>query len=98
MGELLAYLKERYSKSGSKNAMKDNIAKQRVKNSIISTCEKYLHNAGERLTFEVSERDLPYALSVIDEDPLRSRYNIIQTGATLLCASLKEIDAKDIFQ
>ena len=98
MGELLDYFRDKYSKAGNKSAMQDSIAKQRIKNSISSVCEKYLHNAGDHFTFEVSDKDLPYALAVIDEEPLRSRYDIIQTGANLLCASLKEIKVEDIFQ
>ena len=98
MGELLNYLKDKYTRSGNRSEMQDSISKQRIKNSIVSACETYLHNAGESFTFEVSEKDIPYALAVIDEEPLRSRYNIIQTGASLLCASLKEIDVEDIFQ
>lgn len=98
MGELFDYFKEKYSKAGSRSAMQDSIAKQRIKNNIVSVCERYLTEAGAQFTFEVNESDLPYALAVIDEEPLRSRYNIIQTGATLLCASLKEIDIEDIFQ
>lgn len=98
MGELLDYFKEKYSKAGSRSAMQDSIAKQRIKNSIVTVCEKYLTEAGAQFTFEVSDKDLPYALAVIDEEPLRSRYNIIQTGANLLCASLKEITIEDIFQ
>lgn len=98
MGELFNYFKDRYLKANGKSAMQDSIAKQRVKNNIVSVCEKYLKNAGEQFTFEITDNDLPYALAVIDEEPLRSRYNIIQTDANLLCASLKEINAEDIFQ
>ena len=97
MGELADYFREKYSKSGSRAAMQDSIAKQRVKNNIVAVCEKYLKKAGDQFTFEVNDRDLPYALAVIDEEPLHSRYDIIQVGASLLCASLKEIDIKDIF-
>lgn len=98
MGELKDYFKDKYSRSGNKSVMQDSMAKQRIKNSIVSVCEKYLHEAGAQFTFEVTDRDLPYALAVIDEEPLRSRYNIIQTGSNLLCASLKEIDVEDIFE
>lgn len=98
MGELLDYFKDKYSKSSSKTAIQDSMAKQRMKNNIVSVCEQYLVSAGDQLTFEVSDKDLPYALAVISDDPLRSRYNIIQVGANLLCASLKEITAEDIFQ
>lgn len=97
MDELLSYLKDKYFSSAGKLEMQESIAKQRVKNSIIAVCEKYLVNAGEEFTFEVSDRDLEYALAVIDEEPLHSRYNIIQVGANLLCVSLKEIDVEDIF-
>lgn len=98
MGELWDYLKDKYSKSGGRTVMQDSMSKQRVKNSIVSVCETYLKEAGAQFTFEVSDKDLPFALAVLDEEPLHSRYNIIQVGSNLLCASLKEIDVEDIFE
>ena len=97
MGELLDYFKDRYSKADSRSAMQDSIIKQKVKNSINSLCEKYLQKAGQEFTFEVGDKDLPYALAVIDEEPLKSRYTIVQVGQNLLMASLGDIDAEDIF-
>lgn len=95
MNELLTYLKDRYLNS-NKSEMQDSISKQRVKNNIIDVCEKYLVNIGDEFTFEVLDKDLGYALAVIDEEPLRSRYSIIQVGENLLCASLKEIDMGEL--
>jgi hypothetical protein len=54
--------------------------------------------AGETLDIEVSDADLPYALEVIDDEPLRSRYKITQTGVNMLQASLKDIELADIFE
>lgn len=98
MGELLSYFRDKYSRSGNRTAIQDSMSKQRVKNSIVSVCEKYLSSAGDALTIEISERDLPFALEVIGDEPLRSRYDIVQVDATLLQCSLKKIDAEDIFE
>ena len=90
MGELLEILKEKYSKSTNETT-KELMNKQRVKNSILSVCD-ILDDSDDTLTFEVSKQDLPYAVSVVVEEPLKSKYNINQISETLFVAQLKEID------
>lgn len=92
MGELLAYLKERYSKAGERSEVQESMHRQRVKNSIISICEKYLKEAGDEFTFEVLGQDLTYAVIVIAEEPLSTRYDFVQVDANIFKARLKSFD------
>lgn len=89
MGEILEYLKERYTKPKTNQAL---LAKQRVKNSILSVCDTNLVDADDVLTFEVLGTDLQYAVSVIVEEPLKSKYEINQISETLFTAKLREVD------
>ena len=91
MSELLDYLKERYSKNNDKDATLESMNRQKVKNAISSLCKEYLTQAGEVFQFEVLKKDLPYAIVVIDEEPLKSMYDIVQVDETLFNATLKEI-------
>ena len=90
MGELTDYFLERFKKSDSET--KDKMNKQKVKNAISSICEQYLLDADDVLEFEVSNKDLPYAVEVIYEEPIRSKYVINQISATMFSAVLKEIE------
>lgn len=65
--------------------------RQMVKNTIVSMCEEHLLELGEVLTFEVSDNDLPYAIEVINDEPLKSTYIIQQTDTNLFTATLQEI-------
>lgn len=89
--ELFDYLKERYSKGSDKDATLEQMNRQRVKNTISDLCKKYLTNAGQLFKFEVSQKDLPYVIVAIEEEPLRSMYDIMQVSETLFTASLKEL-------
>lgn len=89
--ELFDYLKERYSKGSDKDATLEQMNRQRVKNTISDLCKKYLTNAGQIFKFEVSQKDLPYVIVAIEEEPLRSMYDIMQVSETLFTASLKEL-------
>lgn len=91
MGELLDYFKEKYS-SSDKNKSKALMEKQRVRTAIEGICEKYLKDADDTLTFEVSSKDLPYAVMVISEDPLISKYEIYQISESMFSAYLKTLD------
>lgn len=91
MGELTEYIKERYfgnNKSESKELMK----KQKVKNAILMVCDKYIEDTEEVLTFEVKPSDLPYVSEVLLEEPLKSKYQIMQTSDTLFVAKLRELE------
>lgn len=92
MGELLDYLKERYSKAGERTEVQESMHRQRVKNSIISICETHLKDAGDEFTFEVLGQDLTYAIIVIAEEPLSTRYEFVQLDANLFKARLKSFD------
>lgn len=89
--ELFDYFKERYSKNNDKDATLDQMNHQRVKNTISKLCKEYLTQAGQVFKFEVSLKDLPYAIVAIEEEPLKSMYDIVQISETLFVANLKEI-------
>lgn len=90
MGELLDHLKSRYGKSVSVSEVQ--MAKTAVKNAIMDMCDTHLSEVGDLLTFEVLPKDLSYAISVFDEEPLRSKYEINQVSKCLFEASLKELE------
>lgn len=90
--ELFDYLKDKYFKSNDRTATVEMQRRQCVKNDISSLCEKYLNGAGQVLKFEVSVSDLPHVIAVIDEEPLKSMYNIVQVSQTLFEVSLKELE------
>ena len=89
--ELLEYVKTRYSKDAEKRETLDQMNRQRVKNVVSSICEKYLTESGQVLSFEVLPKDLPFVIMVIDEEPLKSMYNIVQVSESLFNASLREL-------
>ena len=89
--ELFDYFKERYSKNNDKDATLYQKNRQRVKNTISKLCKEYLTQAGQVFKFEVSLKDLPYAIVAIEEEPLKSMYDIVQISETLFVANLKEI-------
>lgn len=91
MGELLDCFKERFTKD-NRSETKDMMNKQRVKNAITDLCAGYLSEAGDEFIFEVSPKDLPYAVVVINEEPLKSKYVIMQISDSLFSAKLQEID------
>lgn len=91
MSELFDYLKENYTKGAEKSKTAEQMKRQKIKNTISSLCNEYLTEAGQVFKFEVSERELPYVIIVIDEEPLKSMYDIIQVSETLFEASLKEL-------
>lgn len=91
MGELSEYIKERYFKKGSSES-RDLMQRQKVKNAIQAICDRHIIGPDELFEFEVSPKDLPYATEVIVEEPLRSKYDIVQTSETLFMAKLKVLD------
>lgn len=90
--ELFDYLKHHYSKGDEKRETLEQMNRQRVKNVISSLCERYLTESGQVFCFEVASKDLSAAIIVVDEEPLKSMYNITQVSETLFQASLKELD------
>lgn len=93
MGELLDYFKTKYKKDTSTS--KDLMERSTVKNAVVRMCEKYLVDAGDVLTFEVLQSALPQMVLIINEEPLKSMYDIVQVAPTLFEASLKEIDIEE---
>lgn len=91
MGELLDYIKDRYSKQ-DRSVTQDMMERTKVKNAICDTCDAHLTEAGTEFQFEVASKDLPHAVSVILEEPLRSKYDIVQISPTIFSARLKEIE------
>lgn len=91
MGELLDYVKERLSKN-DRSETQEMMEKTKVKNSVIEFCDKYLTEAGMSLEFEVAQKDLNHIVTVISEEPLRSKYDIVQISPTMFSASLKVLE------
>lgn len=91
MGELTEYIKEKYFKKNS-NESKDLMQRQKVKNAIQTICDSKITGPDEMLEFEISPKDLPYATEVIMEEPIKSKYDIVQTSETLFIARLKVLD------
>lgn len=90
MGDLSQYFKERYSKNTSDT--KDIMIRQRVKNAIVNICEENLREPGDTLVFEALSRELPYVVSVVTDEYVKSRYIINQISETLFTATLQEVD------
>lgn len=91
MGEFMEYFREKYSKNHN-NETREIMNKQRVKNEILMQCEKYLVEAGDEYVFEVLPKELPYAVAVITEEPLKSRFIINQISESLFVAKLQEVE------
>lgn len=90
MGELLEYFKSRYGKKES--VADEQVTKTMVKNSIISLCDEYLVDVDSVLDFEVLPNELPYAVTVIEEEPLKSKYEINQVSKTMFRATLRGVE------
>ena len=90
MGELLNYFVDRFKKQSLYS--EDQMARTLVKNTIASLCEEHLVNVGDIFTFEVLPRELAYAVMVVDEEPLRSKYDITQISKTMFQATLKVVE------
>lgn len=90
MGELLEYFKSKYKKNVSSS--EDQMIKTNVKNTISDLCDEHLQDIGDVFQFEVLPKDLPYVVTVIDEEPLKSKYIINQISKTLFEAILREVE------
>lgn len=90
MGELLDYFKSKYKKNVSSS--EEQMNKTNVKNTISDLCEEHLKEVGDVFKFEVLPKDLPYVVTVIDEEPLKSKYIINQISKTLFEAILREVE------
>lgn len=51
-----------------------------------------MKEAGDEFTFEVLGQDLTYAVIVIAEEPLSTRYDFVQVDANIFKARLKSFD------
>ena len=91
MGEFSEAIKSKYMRQRN-SEIADKMAKQRVKVSILTLCDTYVKQAGDQLVFECGKNDLQYVVIAINEDPLKSKYNIQQVSETLFIASLVEIE------
>lgn len=90
MGELFDYFKSKYRKNVSSS--EDQMNKTNIKNTISDLCEEYLVDVGDVFRFEVLPRDLPYVVTVIDEEPLKSKYIINQISKTMFEVFLREVE------
>lgn len=91
MGELLDYIKDRYMKQ-DKSETKDMMEKTRVKNTLEKICADNLKDVDDTFTFEVHPRNLQYVVSVIEEEPIKSKYEIVQISPTLFSVRLLEVE------
>lgn len=91
MGEISEYLKEKYFRSHNSET-KEHMYKQKVKNAILNICDDNLEDEDDELIFEVVGKDLTYAVSVINEEPIYSKYIITQKSDTLFSAKLRSIE------
>lgn len=91
MGELTQAIKEKYFR-GKKQDDADVRKKLETKNAIIAVCDKHLLEPGVIFTFEVAKNMLLFVPSVIEEEPLVSKYHIWQVGESLFSARLKELE------
>lgn len=89
MSELTEYLKERYL-SKNRSEVQEQMKKQQVKNTILKVCDENLTDADAEFIFEAWPSDLPYVAIVIEEEPLKSKYDIYQISETMFVARLKE--------
>lgn len=92
MGELLEYFVGKLKLKKNTSDTEEQMIKTKIRNAISSQCEQYLTDVDSVFTFEVLPKDLPYAIMVIDEDLLKSKYIIVQVGKTLFQATLREVD------
>ena len=90
MEEVIIYFKNKFAKNT--NTSDDQMKKTTVKNTISDLCEANLKNVGDIFTFEVVPKYLPYVVTVIDEEPLNTKYVISQVSKTLFEVVLKEIE------
>lgn len=90
MGELTDYLIGKLKKKTVYS--EDQMAKTLVRNTISKLCEEYLVNVGDVFTFEVLPKDLSYAVIVVQEEPLKSKYEINQISKSLFQASLRVVE------
>ena len=91
MSEFSDAIKQRYFKPKNLE-IQDKMNKQRVKTTILTLCEEHIKEAGDVLIFESGARELQYVVEAINEEPLKSKYNILQISETLFQSSLVEIE------
>lgn len=91
MGELLDYLKDRHF-SNNKSVTQDMMEKTKVKNALLGVCDEYLESVGDVLTIEVSNKALSHMVTVVEEEPLKSKYAFSQISPTMFNATLREIE------
>ena len=94
-GSIIQVLKDRYRRNDdSKEVLQRSLG---VTNYIDKLCEANLRFPEDEIVFEVTGRDLEYAVDVIHRAPLSERYDIVQLNTdqevkTLFRARLKTID------
>ena len=93
MGELAEFFKEKYINKSNIEA-RDIMQKQKVKNKILELCDKHLSSSKDIFIFEILPNDLPYAVSVIVEEPLVSKYVINQVSNSIFVVRLRVMNIK----
>lgn len=72
----------------SKQTGENTLEKVRVRDTIIRMCDEHLHEAEDVFILEIMPNSLPYAVSVLDDPILSSRYTIVQISETLFEARM----------
>jgi hypothetical protein len=66
--------------------------RNRARATIEEICKEHLRDSGDVLIFEALPAVLDSVVSVIEEPPLSTKYDIMQIDETIFQVSLKEID------
>lgn len=73
--------------------MNYSLEKSKLKAEFLTMCKKFLHNPSETLVFSFSTpRDLSTFLDIVDEDDIKSVYNVSQEDDKIFRVELKDID------
>lgn len=91
MSEFSEALKQKYLKQKN-TEIADKMGRQRVKGAILNICETYLQDSDDVLKFEVLNNDLQYAVEVVTDESVSSRFDIRQISETVFVAKLVSFD------
>lgn len=73
--------------------MNYSLEKSKLKAEFLTMCKKFLHTPSETLVFSFSTpRDLSTFLDIVDEDDIKSVYNVSQEDDKIFRVELKDID------
>ena len=86
-GEVMRLL---FQREGNSNQIE--LRKVRIKNDILKSIQENLGEAsGVSFEFEIKEKDLPYAVEVINSPEIQTLYEVSQISNSVFSATLREI-------